>query len=435
MSQDLLVKRSILIFLTCFAFLLSASSLLAGEYLDSAHGSSSIGVFRPIIGNSPPSGFNYSRGNCAHCHEQHASIEGSEPAPSTGGPSSYELFARNIDTAQKTGPFIEADNFCFYCHNSPTSAQAVLNNDYSQSFGCAPQGATTIMTTMNQRSYHNLYDIWLLAKDNFAWFTADSNPCDACHNPHLAKRNWANAKDPTFSVMSKPTDHFALWGTTETMDSSYNTKYEPPFCSSSLLTREPDASVDDAAGRASTPDYVAFCVTCHTTTDTIFSTSLNRNLSTIDWGNTGDKHGLRLMDGTVSTKEPYDPSSGGTDFVLSCLDCHEAHGSGSVMLMRRRANGSDLTGTIDTFETKDWGLICLKCHIDDDEAGIGNANYWEYVHHQVSDAPYYKDGPCTGCHTRGAGFPIDCQECHTHSGTPTKADTQGSGIGTYRIPF
>ena len=437
MSRDLLAKRSILFFLVCFSCVLTSSPLTAGDYIDSAHGSSSIGVFRPIIGNSPPTGFGYSRGNCAHCHEQHASIEGSEPSPAGGGASAYELFADNFNTAKKTKPYSESDNFCFYCHNNPTSAQIVLNNDYSQSFGCATQGPTNIMSAMNLTSYHNLYDLWDYSKAQFSWFTADTNPCDACHNPHLAKRNWANAQDPTFSAISKPTDHFALWGTTETMESSYNTKYEPPYCSNSLLNREPNASADAATGRANTPDYVAFCSSCHNSTNSIYSTTLSRNLLTINWESTGDKHGLRLMDGSVSTKAPYDPNSSSTDFVLSCLDCHEAHGSANVMLIRRRANGSDLAGTISSFTTTNWGLICLKCHKDDSAAGIGHYNEWEYVHHLVSDAPY-SQGPgakCNTCHTPGGGFAINCEECHTHNGTPTKADTQGSNIGGFRITF
>ncbi len=418
--------RYLLFFLAWCSFLQPASDLLAGDYLNSAHGSSTVGVFRPIIGDTPPAGFGYSRGNCAHCHEQHASIGGSEPLPAAGGASSYELFAANFDTARRTHPYAESDNFCFYCHNNPTSAQSVLNNDYSQNFGCAPQGTTTIKSTMNQASYHNLYDVWNYSKDKFSWFTTYSNPCDACHNSHLARRNWASPKDPAFSAISKPTDHFALWGTTETMDSSYNTKYQPPFCSNSLTNREPAASADAAAGRAATPDYVAFCTSCHTSTNTIFSTTLNRNLETIDWSSSGDKHGQRLMDGSVSTKPPYDTPVSGTDFALSCLDCHEPHGSENVMLLRRRANGSDLSGSITSLDSTDWGLLCAKCHKDDAAAGIGSDNSWEYVHHLVADAPYLQF-LCTDCHiTEAGGDPISCQECHFHDGTVTKADKDGA---------
>lgn len=427
-------QRSILFVVTCLYSLLVTSSLLAGEYIDSAHGSSSTGVFRPIIGNAAPAGFGYSQGNCAHCHEQHASIEGSEPLPDNGGASSYQLFANNFNTAQTTTPYSESDNFCFYCHNDSTSAQVVLNNDYSQNFGCAPQGPTTIMAAMNLRSYHNLYDVWNFAKDEFSWFTTSANPCDACHNPHLAKRNWAHAQDPTYSAISKPSDHFTLWGTSETMGSSYSTRYQPPYCSSSLTNREPAASTDAVAGRANTPDYVDFCITCHSTTNTIYSTSLGRNLIPIDWSITGNKHGLRPMDGSVGTKAPYDPTSSATDFVLSCLDCHEAHGSANVMLLRRRANGSDLTSSITSLAVKEIGLICLKCHKDDTAYG-GSANRWEAVHHLISDAPYL-EFQCGSCHSgTPSSNPVPCQNCHTHSGTVTRADTRGTSVGTFRIGF
>src|SRR4030043_740937 len=51
-------------------------------YTISAHGNTSYGVNRTGL-----SSFNYSIGNCAHCHEQHASIAGQ-----TITPSGYELF-------------------------------------------------------------------------------------------------------------------------------------------------------------------------------------------------------------------------------------------------------------------------------------------------------------------------------------------------------
>lgn len=430
MSRGLLTKIFILLLLSTICWLQAPPSALAGTYFDSAHGSSSYGVFRPIIGNTPPSGFGYSRGNCAHCHEQHGSINGSEPPPSSGTPSPYELFATNFNTSATTSPYYEADNFCFFCHNNPASAQAVLNNDYSQNFGCAGQGTTTIMAAMNQLSYHNLYDVGTYSQATFPWYSAQSNPCNACHNPHLAKQNWANPKDPTFSVLSKPSDHFNLWGTTETMDTSYNTKYQPPYCSNNLTDVEPAASVDATVGRTATPDYVAFCTTCHTPTATIPSTTLNRNLEPIDWGLTGDKHGLRPMDGSVSTLPPFDVPSSGTDFVLSCLNCHEAHGSENVMLLRRRANGSDLSAAITSLTTTDWGLLCLKCHKDDLAFGTGNANEWENVHHKVSDAPYLQKR-CGRCHPGGPGRPINCETCHFHGAVATKADKSG----VYRITF
>lgn len=431
MPRVLLSTMISMLFFACWQLLLQPSPVIAGDYLDSAHGSSEFGVFRPIIGNPPPSGFGYSRGNCSHCHEQHASINGTQPPPGSGNASPYVLFAENFNSARKTPPYAESDNFCFSCHNNPSTAQPVLNNDYSQAFGCGPQGPSTIIAAMNQTSAHNLYDLWTFNNSTFPWSSTYSNPCNSCHNPHLARRNWASAQDPEFSAISKPNDHFVLFGSTETMESSYNTKYEPPYCSNSLVDREPGASGNAISGRANTPDYVAFCSTCHNNSTTIFSTTLSRDLIPINWNNNGDKHGLRPMDGSVSTLPPYDIPASGTDFVLSCLDCHEAHGSENVMLLRRRANGSDLTAAITSLDTIDWGLLCLKCHEDDVAAGISLAtsNKWEYVHHLVSDAPYAQI-QCNKCHistTGGGGGPpaIPCQQCHSHSGIVTKTDQDG----------
>jgi hypothetical protein len=75
-------------------------------YTISAHGNTSYGVNR--TGLNTPINFGYSIGNCAHCHEQHTSIGGSEPAPAGGSPSKYELFSISVDES-----FIDqSDNFC-----------------------------------------------------------------------------------------------------------------------------------------------------------------------------------------------------------------------------------------------------------------------------------------------------------------------------------
>lgn len=424
------------------------SEALCGSYLDSAHGSSSNGVFRPVIGNTPPMGLGYARGNCTHCHEQHSSIGGTEPAPVTA-PTSHAIFAPNFNTSAQTHPYAERDNFCFYCHNSAASAQVVNNNSYSQNFGCGPQEVNSVLGAMNQLSYHNLYDIWNLSKNKFSsWFKASTNPCDACHNPHLARRNWANAKDPGYSAISKPNDHFKLWGTSETMEESYNTRYEPPFCSSSLTDREPAASADAVSGRANTPDYVSFCTECHNTSDTIYSTTLNTNVRAIDWESTGDKHGLRTMDGGVDIKEPYSTNG---DYVLSCADCHEPHGSANVMLIRNRVNGGELEEHITDLNTPDWSFLCKRCHMDDQDAtnaglpfanlGIGSQvttgapNKWRYAHHAAPDAPYTGSLPnCNSCHTiPGPPGPIDCAECHYHGAIITIST--GENAGTQRRAF
>ena len=98
------------------------SSALAGAYLNSAHGDSTSGVDRDGLTN--PTDFGYSPGNCAHCHEQHASIEGTEPAPVKPGSDNYALFYANFVS--------QTDGVCLRCHRSAGGDQIgnIINRDY-----------------------------------------------------------------------------------------------------------------------------------------------------------------------------------------------------------------------------------------------------------------------------------------------------------------
>lgn len=75
LRKNILLLISILLCGMVFYWLLYPEKANSGPYLDSAHGNSTYGVNRSSI-----STFGYSKGNCVHCHEQHASIGGAEPA-------------------------------------------------------------------------------------------------------------------------------------------------------------------------------------------------------------------------------------------------------------------------------------------------------------------------------------------------------------------
>ncbi|MCK4503903.1 MAG: hypothetical protein KAU22_12785, partial [Desulfuromonadales bacterium] len=287
------------------------------------------------------------------------------------------------------------------------------------------------------------------------------------HNPHLAKDNAGNPQDPTFSAISKPSDHANLWGAgaTETMGNRFGLDYEPLFCDNSHTTREPTAGSDVIQARNSTPDYVGFCTDCHTATANIYSTSLGRYLKKIDWGMGGEKHGeartdsryprnssgVPIIGGGAAVQAPYAPVSLTQDYTLSCLDCHEPHGSPNGMLLRRRINSGDLGKTITALDesaddgvipndNKDIGYLCMRCHQDDKTRGAYSEtedNVWRYVHHGSEidwDTPYC-GGPatfpdtkltCDGdgalrCHGwtgNGMGTP-HCTDCHYHGSVVT----------------
>ena len=402
----------------------SVAQAQTGPYTSSAHGSSSIGVKR-----TDPALANYSKGNCAHCHEQHASIDGAEPAPDSGSStaSPFAVFADNFNTGRTLSPYWQSDNFCFYCHTNVSSLQSggIDNKDYAATFG----GYTTssplgIFQAFNQHSYHNLYDIWFESKSYFSsTFTSVSNPCTACHNPHIAKRNKANVQDPTFTALSKPSDHGNLWGddTTERMNSAAAYTYQAPFYYNSATTYEPGGtSTDDGS---LTPDYNAFCTDCHNSTNDIYSTTLGRNLIKIDWYtlggdgvNAGDKHGRNSATAAGVTRAPYNNT---IDLVLSCLDCHEPHGSPSSFLIRREVNGAVTSGDVHTEATSPTATstlsrLCERCHTSN----------WASIHHGPtpgSDAPYNKDQTCS-CHGQKPPVPIPCEQCHFHGASVSNCD-------------
>jgi len=417
-------KRTKFLFLLCILFLLIfilPKITNSGPYTNSAHGNADYGVNRSSL-----STFGYSKGNCAHCHEQHASIGGSEPIP-TGGPDKYALFYKNHIS--------QTDNFCFKCHTDTGSLQgtgALYNYSYSYRAGACPSSLCTENSILKLFSYttngssHNLDAI--LNFINGKWgYTSDSNPCVACHNPHRAQGDPANSSSPKSSStrgwpVSRPSQHskdnslWGLWGDdpTERM-SSYASgyTYQAPYRYGSTTTYEPDGSTTTDGSNLT--DFVTFCQDCHSSSMT--GPPYNLLHTPINWEATGDKHGKGAADGTISVKNPYSNSSIGW-YVLSCLDCHEPHGAPNPFLIRKEVNG----GTV-SIGTSDYGYLCGRCHLDDSNFG-GSANRWEGVHHCKGDYPYVQKS-CSDCHGSGGGGvvcqggpgttpAIPCSNCHYH---------------------
>lgn len=421
----------------------------SGPYLDSAHGnytpSPGYGVKRnPTL---VPQLDGYSRGNCAHCHEQHASIGGAEPTP-TGGPSGYELFYSNYVS--------QTDDFCFKCHTDLSSYQTggLINRSYSyRAGGYTSDTLNDILEAFSftsPDSSHDLGDIRTFITAQSWGYTTDSNPCCACHNPHRAQGDPANAGSATKSSgtrgwpVSRPSQHstdnnaWGLWGdgTGEKMsDYVSGLRYQAPYRNSSTNAYEPDGSTTQDGSNLT--DYATFCQDCHSSSMT--GSPYNLSHTPIDWATSaGDKHGKRAANATsgnyIDIDNPYSNTYGG-QYVLSCTDCHEPHGAPNVMLIRKEVNRAVLSGTISTITppagactptfpsgSKELGYLCNRCHEDDADAGVGSANEWQHVHHDSSDAPY-GGGMCNDCHS-GSGMtrnPINCNCCHFHGSTDSAA--------------
>jgi hypothetical protein len=419
------------IFLLSCAVLLACSLFIpatgiAGLYLDSAHGSSSFGVKRSA-GGFP----DYTRGLCAHCHEQHASYNGTEPDPAGGAPSKYLLFDDNSIS--------QTENICFECHKDLNSFQtggSIINRSYSYRAG----GWTTDTLDDILESFsfvspdisHDLPDISTFITGTWG-YTADSNPCAACHNPHAAQGDPANAPNSSKSAgtrgwpVSRPSTHstdntvWALWGdgVGEKM-SDYTAGYQAPYRFNSTTLFEPDGSTTETGTNLT--DYVTFCTDCHNDTNTIASTQLGRNVYTFSWDTA--KHGKGTAgDGCPDILPPYQSGLCG-GYVLSCTDCHEPHGSPNIFLIRKLVNSTVVTvdtgtGTgPDGRDNKEWVFLCGNCH-----DGLNADGY--HTH------PVFIPPDVSGCSASACHFPVigdeyrPCGDCHFHGN-----DTiDGTGYG------
>jgi hypothetical protein len=371
----------------------TAVPVFAGSYLDSAHGSSTYGVNRDRT-----AAVGYATGNCAHCHEQHGSIEGA-----VLGPHDYLLFYDFVTT--------RCNLFCYWCHREMNSeGQAVTNYPYSVTFGGATQHYGNIYnqfcaedsTFENCGSNHDLAAIRNFIRNRWG-FPSEPDPCAGCHNPHIAQRNWeveiTGGKLKT--AISRPTDHENLWGDDEgeRMDDILTILggggiYQSPYYRDTTSGRyEPDGFTGEPSGGwgSNMPDYVSFCLDCHQYQQ--YDPIRGQNVKKIVWDSSGDRHGAypsntcnqgASFEGTL--RPPYDDTANST-YVLSCTDCHEPHGAKRKLhLIRRYINGelvAEDTGTCD--ELADWSAVCQRCH---------------------NLAPGHEQwGGCDVCHGHGVTFP------------------------------
>jgi hypothetical protein len=165
-----------------------------------------------------------------------------------------------------------------------------------------------------------------------------------------------------------------LWGDDdgERMDDYATSKggeYQPPYSWNSFTKYEPTGTVVDYAGDR-TPDYVTFCLECHQ----YALTDPDRGgapVKAIKWdGADADIHGAahaNTCDGLSNEgtlRAPY-VDTPDSNYILSCLDCHEPHGTYKRLHLIRRAINGELVpeDTANCDESgNEMGQICSRCH-------------------------------------------------------------------------
>ncbi len=288
------------------------------------------------------------------------------------------------------------NQLCFNCHTDG----AVVNDAIS-----GPGLASSIETAFNLSAVHNLETSFQGGSYTF------SLQCTTCHNPHVVTGKHTDAATghspvtrPDFS--RSPADNpramgSTLWGAVagqKAADYAGGGTYSTPR--------------SDVFDGTQLPDYNSMCLDCHGVGAMPTPSQDNPNdHGGINWA--GDPHGGQSANvpnggglvpdwwtagratgwdgddciGTetdcwpvitrgkgeqIWTRPPYNQEEriAGANFVLQCVDCHEAHGSNNSSMIRTNPNGG--TGTWI------WNTMCNNCHYyySDWHAGMacGNAS-------------------------------------------------------------
>jgi len=354
---------------------------LAGPYYNSAHGDGANGGVNGVdrSGSEPLYG-NYDPGSCAHCHEQHASLDGSEPLPQGGLPDKYLLF----DDA------LSGNDFCAVCHGSadgnPPTGDVASAADYTAS-------ATYV-------SGHDPGSTVL---------PVGSEPlCVVCHDVHAAtSTSHSEAVDGNTAsgvLLKVVAGNTYTWGSPGTPSGDLESLSDAiPSSTTSPITKEYELCFKcHAFGSGSPPG---------TWTDqgeefNPNNYSVHPVAGPVQWNNSVIRNNP-----TSFLKTPW---STNLNKKMHCSDCHGSGVTGDPV----GPHGSN-----NKYLLKDWGAVadasavyapdrlCLRCHVDTYDGGsLPAGSPWSHASngaHQYEGEDYVAGDNvlgCYACHGGPAGF-------------------------------
>ncbi|MBU4185746.1 MAG: hypothetical protein KKF30_19165 [Proteobacteria bacterium] len=336
----------------------------AGDYTSSAHGNSTEGVSGRLS--------DYGTGNCAHCHEQHASVGGTEPAPIDGTPDEYLLFQDYRDTTY--------NSFCTdQCHDGTAARGDNIAAQYAKSY------------------HHPTTGVHTPGESTQSAFGVRHGYCIDCHNPHVAKKI-----DRTLgSNLVSGGPLLKVSGVSVTNSTAWTAPSYAFIAASTGITKE-----------------YQLCFKCHSTWTTQPSgqtniamqfNTLNPSAHPVEAGLTASSS-LKLT--TSQMLSPWNVLANMGVQTMYCSDCHGddaagtppkgPHGSGSVgsvggpkILKGRWPDNSSghlwTLGDADATKANDFDTecLCLNCHPVYDTAWKNNAH---------SDGAHPSTTKCVKCH-------------------------------------
>jgi len=376
----------------------------SGRYTDSQHGDPTTGVTRANVDSK----YNlFRRGECVHCHEAHASLGGSEPAPNTGvaaGPDKFLLFS-------------EEEDVCLSCHNGaivPIDMRTVVSKTYRH-----PITDYSGRHTLSKNEYGQ----------NGAPFRGTNRhaECVDCHEPHyIGKPGTAYHSYNTTSPANNNLVSNLLkgvWGVEPATEGSW---LSPPTTFTELTT----------PGVGASKEYQV-CFKCHSyyalqaangiTTSTgpsgqyitDQSMEFSKNLKSVHPvrvplnNQTGSYTPQALT--AAQLRSPWSNNPGSQ--TMWCSDCHNndvsspvgPHGSNYKFMLNgtRKYWPASSTGVLFSLadvrnNANNWSteLFCVNCHI------LYDGSWKNNVHSNHDTRTYTPDG--------GSGnHPFYCITCHS----------------------
>ena len=307
----------------------------------------------------------------------------------------------------------EIDDLCFRCHTEG----GVVNEAIS-----GPTLADDIEEAFALNDVHDLGQSFTVGSETHTL------QCTTCHNPHVATGGYWDA-GLGLSPVTLPDiggDNDRAMGSALFGVAAGETMHDYAAAASGVYNI-PNGDYDEFNGNE-LPDYVTFCLACHHGVDGLGTVAFgsemhgdanagacNRDGGTCpNWFSCGKAAGWNLddCDEAVSDCWPVLPSGRGrtvytrpatswtlddpgyspsmrnasVNFVMSCTDCHEAHG-GPYRIMRDSVNGrgnnpTDWNGDDGIcnachYMWSDWhaGMSCgvASCHVSNSPHGMGSA--------------------------------------------------------------
>ncbi|MEW6219697.1 MAG: hypothetical protein AB1634_09235 [Thermodesulfobacteriota bacterium] len=380
-----------------------------GTYTASAHGSATSGVDRSTVDGSFAS---LAKGNCGHCHEQHASVGGSEPLPNAPPGPSLAL------------GFGSEEALCETCHNG-----TVVSRD--------------VAAQVDKAYGHPIDDPALADRHSIGKKEAGQNglpfrgtkrhvECADCHEPHSigspgsTLHSFQSGSSGSNNLVSNPIK--GVWGVEVSVEPSWGSAATASFTEQKPATKE-----------------YQICFKCHTyyalqdgdgvtiltgpsgqlvTDQAVEFSKSNRSVHPVRVGLTSQTASVAPKALTAAQmKTPWDTELGTQ--TMYCSDCHGndttaptdgrgPHGADSLYMLagpdntewpRASLNSDELWDLDDVRNNRfSWStkLLCAKCHV------LYSGGAWTNGVHTAHDSRAFDDNPWKDAYING----VPCVTCH-----------------------